>query len=64
MADEHIHALGGVCRLNVFASTPPVVNIDGCTSAQNSRRDWNAIMRGVLSPPKPTPSKPVGGEVV
>jgi hypothetical protein len=30
---------------------------------QNSMRIWNAIIRGVLSPPKPTPSKPVGGEV-
>src|ERR1022692_2624865 len=28
--------------------------------AQNSSRTWNAIMRGVLLPPKPTPSKPVG----
>ena len=31
---------------------------------QNSRRAWKAIMRGVLSPPRPTPSRPVGGEVV
>jgi hypothetical protein len=31
---------------------------------QNSNRDWKAIIRGLLSPPKPTPSKPVGGEVV
>jgi Dynamin family len=31
---------------------------------QNSKRAWSAIMRGELSPPKPTPSKPVGGEVV
>ena len=33
-------------------------------AAQNSSRVWNATMRGLLSPPKPTPSKPVGGEVV
>jgi hypothetical protein len=26
---------------------------------QNSNRDWKAIIRGLLSPPKPTPSKPV-----
>jgi hypothetical protein len=31
---------------------------------QNSSRAWSAIMRGELSPPKPTPSSPVGGEVV
>src|ERR1700722_11711460 len=31
---------------------------------QNSRANRKAIMRGVLSPPKPTPSNPVGGEVV
>jgi hypothetical protein len=30
---------------------------------QNSNRAWKAIIRGLLSPPKPTPSKPVGGEV-
>ena len=30
---------------------------------QNSRRAWNAIIRGELSPPNPTPSSPVGGEV-
>ena len=30
---------------------------------QNSSRAWNAIMRGELSPPNPTPSSPVGGEV-
>jgi hypothetical protein len=34
------------------------------SQSQNSRRIWNAIMRGVLSPPNPTPSRPVGGEVV
>lgn len=39
------------------------VNISRSES-QNSRRNWNAVMRGALSPPKPTPSKPVGGEVV
>src|ERR1700733_8578261 len=33
-------------------------------NVQNSSRAWNAIMRGVLSPPSPTPSRPVGGEVV
>src|SRR6202035_2414440 len=32
--------------------------------AQNSSRAWKAIMRGLLSPPSPTPSNPVGGEVV
>jgi hypothetical protein len=31
--------------------------------SQNSRRPWNAIIRGELSPPNPTPSNPVGGEV-
>jgi len=31
--------------------------------AQNSSRAWTAIIRGELSPPNPTPSKPVGGEV-
>src|ERR1700730_4853672 len=34
------------------------------SEGQNSRRNWNAIIRGVLSPPKPTPSNPVGGDVV
>jgi len=34
------------------------------SEAQNSRRNWNAIIRGVLSPPKPTPSNPVGGDVL
>src|ERR1039458_6845056 len=31
---------------------------------QNSIRPSNAIMRGELSPPNPTPSSPVGGEIV
>jgi hypothetical protein len=31
---------------------------------QNSILPWNAIMRGELSPPSPTPSSPVGGEIV
>ena len=31
---------------------------------QNSILPWNAIMRGELSPPRPTPSSPVGGEMV
>lgn len=31
---------------------------------QNSILPWKAIMRGELSPPRPTPSKPVGGEIV
>ena len=31
---------------------------------QNSSRAWKATMRGELSPPSPTPSSPVGGEVV
>src|ERR1017187_5195782 len=31
---------------------------------QNSNRACKAIIRGLLSPPKPTPSNPVGGEVV
>ncbi len=31
---------------------------------QNSILPWNAIMRGELSPPSPTPSSPVGGEMV
>jgi hypothetical protein len=30
---------------------------------QNSSRAWNAIIRGELSPPNPTPSSPVGGAV-
>src|ERR1019366_1237690 len=33
-------------------------------SVQNSSRIWRAIMRGALSPPRPTPSSPVGGDVV
>ena len=32
--------------------------------AQNSILPWNAIIRGELSPPSPTPSSPVGGEMV
>lgn len=32
--------------------------------AQNSILPWKAIMRGELSPPSPTPSSPVGGEIV
>jgi hypothetical protein len=31
---------------------------------QNSRRAWNATIRGELSPPRPTPNNPVGGAVV
>ncbi len=31
---------------------------------QNSIRPSNAIMRGEVSPPSPTPSSPIGGEVV
>jgi aryl-alcohol dehydrogenase-like predicted oxidoreductase len=31
---------------------------------QNSSFTCTAIMRGLLSPPSPTPSKPVGGDVV
>ncbi len=31
---------------------------------QNSILPWKAIMRGELSPPSPTPSSPVGGEMV
>lgn len=38
--------------------------VTGATSCQNSNRACMAIMRGELSPPKPTPSNPVGGEVV
>ena len=30
----------------------------------NSILPWKAIMRGELSPPSPTPSRPVGGEMV
>jgi len=30
---------------------------------QNSSRASNAIIRGELSPPNPTPNSPVGGEV-
>lgn len=33
-------------------------------SHQNSILPWNAIMRGEVSPPRPTPSRPVGGDVV
>jgi len=32
--------------------------------SQNSSRSCNAIIRGLLSPPNPTPRRPVGGEVV
>ena len=46
-------------RYPVFHPKPGVV-----ASVQNSNRSWNAIIRGELSPPKPTPSKPVGGDVV
>lgn len=35
-----------------------------CLKAQNSILPWKAIMRGELSPPRPTPSRPVGGEMV
>src|ERR1700728_556797 len=31
---------------------------------QNSIRARKAIMRGELSPPSPTPKRPVGGEIV
>ena len=31
---------------------------------QNSSRAWNAIICGELSPPSPTPRRPVGGETV
>ena len=33
-------------------------------AAQNSSFTCTAIIRGLLSPPSPTPSKPVGGDVV
>jgi hypothetical protein len=33
-------------------------------SDQNSSRAWNAPILGLLSPPRSTPSSPVGGEVV
>ena len=39
-----------------YRSTAPI--------RQNSSFTCTAIMRGLLSPPKPTPSKPVGGDVV
>jgi hypothetical protein len=32
--------------------------------SQNSNRAWKAIILGELSPPSPTPSRPVGGETV
>src|ERR1017187_3935216 len=35
----------------------------GTGPLQNSNRAWNAIIRGELSPPNPTPNSPVGGEV-
>src|SRR5271156_6177094 len=35
-----------------------------CRRHQNSILPWKAIMRGEVSPPRPTPSSPVGGEVV
>ena len=37
---------------------------NGALFAQNSNFPCTAIMRGLLSPPNPTPSKPVGGDVV
>ena len=37
---------------------------ESLSRSQNSSLAWNAIMRGELSPPSPTPSSPVGGEVV
>jgi hypothetical protein len=37
---------------------------DSLGKDQNSTRAWKAIIRGLLSPPNPTPSKPVGGDVV
>jgi SAM-dependent methyltransferase len=36
----------------------------GVEVPQNSSRIWSAIIRGELSPPRPTPNSPVGGEVV
>ena len=33
------------------------------TQNQNSKRAWKATIRGELSPPNPTPSRPVGGAV-
>src|SRR5579862_9516986 len=36
----------------------------GFSACQNSTRARKAIMRGELSPPNPTPSRPVGGDVV
>jgi hypothetical protein len=48
--------IGALLENQRYRSTAPV--------SQNSSFTCTAIMRGLLSPPSPTPSKPVGGDVV
>src|ERR1700690_1642191 len=58
-------------RLSFCAHSTAIANADSISvrsiavfSIQNSSRIWIAIMRGALSPPRPPPSNPVGGDVV
>src|ERR1700677_1908337 len=53
----------GRAALTVVAATEGWTRRDHC-ALQNSILPWKAIMRGELSPPNPTPSNPVGGEIV
>ena len=60
--DMKFAALGHMVRLISAMAVRQV--IASFMYSQNSTRACKAIMRGLLSPPSPTPSKPVGGEVV
>jgi hypothetical protein len=60
----HPHQRGGwPGRLHPHALGESAIPFNGSVG-QNSSFTCTAIMRGLLSPPKPTPSKPVGGDVV
>jgi hypothetical protein len=55
------------CALSFLFIGTFLVNQSGRSTGslpQNSSFTCTATMRGLLSPPKPTPSKPVGGDVV
>ena len=54
-----VNTLSSLCRKPATSLHDPRPGL----AHQNSRRAWNAIIRGELSPPSPTPSRPVGGEV-
>ena len=54
----------GRAQLQRRRGEPQIVKTQPASAPQNSILPWKAIMRGELSPPNPTPSSPVGGEIV